>query len=269
MSVFREDLLADRVAWVTGGATGIGREIARTLGRHGARVCIASRNAANLEEAARAFESEGIECLWMTCDVREPDQVEAVVQGILERFGRLDIVVNNAAGNFPALITGLSPNAFKAVVDIDLRGTFHVTKAAFEGALREHGGQIVNITAPFDGVGVALQAHCAAAKMGVDSLTRTSAVEFGPYGVRVNGIAPGAIADTEGLSRLGSGDAETDARCPLGRVGARVDIANAVLFLCSDAASFITGQVICVDGGSAVDMMQLNLPKQGATPATG
>jgi peroxisomal 2,4-dienoyl-CoA reductase len=264
MSVFREDLLTGRVALVTGGATGIGHEIARVLGRHGARVAIASRNAANLEAAAGALEGEGIECLWLPCDVRDPDRVEAVVDAILERFGRLDIVVNNAAGNFPAPVTGLSYNGFKAVVDIDLRGTFHVTKAAFERALRAGGGHIVNITAPFERMGVALQAHAASAKAGVDSLTRTCAVEFGPHGVRVNAIAPGAIGDTEGMRRLASGDPETDARCPLGYVGAKADIANAVLFLCSDAASYITGQVICVDGGGSVDMLQLERPgRQG------
>jgi peroxisomal 2,4-dienoyl-CoA reductase len=132
--------------------------------------------------------------------------------------------------------------------------------------LRDQGGHIVNITAPFEGVGVALQAHAAAAKSGVDSLTRTCAVEFGPHGVRVNAVAPGATGGTEGMERLASGDAETDARCPLGYVGSKADIANAVLFLCSEAASYITGQVICVDGGASVDMMQLKLSERPETP---
>jgi peroxisomal 2,4-dienoyl-CoA reductase len=260
MDVYRSGLLDGRVALVTGGGTGIGREIARTLGGLGARICIASRKPEVLEATAAEFAADGIECLWVPCDIREPDQVQSVVDAILERFGQLDIVVNNAAGNFPAPITGLSFNGFKSVVDIDLRGTFHVTKIAFESALKKSGGHIVNITAPFEGVGVALQAHAAAAKSGVDSLTRTCAVEFGPYGVRVNAIAPGAVGGTEGMARLGSGD-ESDARCPLGYVGAATDIANAVAFLCSDAASYITGQVLCVDGGSSVDVMQLKLPR--------
>lgn len=261
MHSFRADLLAGKVALVTGGGTGIGREIARTFGALGARICITSRKSDVLEAAAKAFEDDGIECLWVPCDIREPDQVQAVVDATLERFGGLDIVVNNAAGNFPAPITGLSFNGFKSVVDIDLRGTFHVTKIAFETALRNTGGHILNITAPFEGVGVALQAHAAAAKSGVDSLTRTCAVEFGPYGVRVNAIAPGAVGDTEGMSRLGSGD-ENDARCPLGYVGSKQDIASAAVFLCSDASSYVTGQILCIDGGSSVDMMQLRLPKQ-------
>ncbi len=173
------------------------------------------------------------------------------------------MLVNNAAGNFPAPITGLSPNGFKAVVDIDLRGTYHVTKAAFEAALRHTGGQIVNITAPFEGMGVALQAHAAAAKAGVDSLTRTCAVEFGPYGVRVNGVAPGAAGDTEGMARLAGAlsGGEERAPCPLGTVGTTQDMADAVLFLVSDAARYVTGQILCVDGGASVDMLKLSLPR--------
>ena len=258
-SVFRTDLLSGRSALVTGGGTGIGKEIARQLGLHGARVTISSRRAEVLEAAALEFESEGIECCWVPGDIRNPEEVERVVETAVERFGGLDLVVNNAAGNFPAPITGLSPNGFKAVVDIDLRGTFHVTKIAFEKALKAGGGQIVNITAPFEGAGVSFQAHAAAAKAGVDSLTRTCAVEFGASNVRVNAIGPGAVGGTEGMARLGSGD-ERDARCPLGFVGEARDIANAVLFLCSDAARYVTGQILYVDGGSAVDRMQLALP---------
>jgi peroxisomal 2,4-dienoyl-CoA reductase len=261
MSDFRADLCAERVVLVTGGGTGIGREIARTLGLHGARVCIASRRAEVLQETAAALATEGIEMLWVPCDIREPAQVEAVIDTILERWGRLDILVNNAAGNFPASIEGLSYNGFKAVVDIDLRGTYHMTKVAFERSLKQNGGHIINISAPFERMGVAWQAHVAAAKAGVDSLTRTCAVEFGPHGVRVNALAPGAIGGTEGMARVGSGD-ERDARCPLGYVGSTADIANAVLFLCSPSAAYVSGQVICVDGGASVGMMQIAPPAQ-------
>lgn len=259
MSVFHDDLVRDQVALVTGGATGIGKEIARTLGRHGAKLCIASRKQENLEAACKELEAEGIACFWVACDVREPEQVENVVRSILDRYGRLDIVVNNAAGNFPAPISKISYNGFKAVVGIDLLGTYNVTKAAFELWLREHGGNVVNITAPFQNLGVGLQAHVAAAKTGVDSLTRTCAVEFGPNGVRVNAIAPGATADTEGMARFGAAAGETApaAACPLGFIGAKQDIANAVLFLVSDAARYVTGQVFAVDGGASVDMLKL------------
>ena len=239
MSVFRDDILTGKVALVTGGATGLGKEIARTLGQHGARICIASRKQENLETACRELQSEDLDCMWLSCDIRESEQVERVVSGILKRHGRLDIVINNAAGNFPAPISGISYNGFKAIVDIDLRGTYNVTKAAFEAFLEQHGGHIVNISAPFQNLGVSLQAHVAAAKAGVDSLTRSCAVEFGPYGIRVNGIAPGGMADTEGLARFAEATKEVGGGGgnPLGYLGTKRDIANAVLFLVSDAAS--------------------------------
>ena len=259
MTVFRDDLLSGKVALVTGGATGIGKEIARTLGRHGANLCIASRKQENLELASKELAALGVECMWVPCDIREAPQVEKVIAKTLQRLGRLDIVVNNAAGNFPAPITGISYNGFKSVVDIDLRGSFNVTKVAFEAYLKEHGGHIVNISAPFQNMGVSLQAHVAAAKAGVDSLTRTCAVEFGPHGVRVNAVAPGATADTEGLDRFADVASAGESPCPLGYVGAKTDIANMVLFLVSDAASYVTGQVIAVDGGTSVDLFKLSL----------
>ncbi|MBW2713584.1 MAG: SDR family oxidoreductase [Deltaproteobacteria bacterium] len=262
-SPFREDILADRVALITGGATGLGMEIARALGEHGAILCIASRKPENLEAACRELEEEGLDCMWVACDIREPDQVENVVSEIMKRHGRLDIVINNAAGNFPAPISGLSYNGFKAIVDIDLRGTYNVTKAAFDAALKKNGGHVINISAPFQNLGVSLQAHVAAAKAGVDSLTRTCAVEFGPYGIRVNGIAPGGMADTEGLARFADAQKEIQGggSNPLGYIGSKRDIANAVLFLLSDAGSYITGQVFAVDGGAGIDMLKMNLPR--------
>jgi peroxisomal 2,4-dienoyl-CoA reductase len=263
MSVFREDILEGRVALVTGGATGLGKEIAHLLGQHGARVCIASRKEENLEAACAELRERGLDCMWLRCEIREPEQVERVISGILERHGRLDIVINNAAGNFPAPIRGLSYNGFKAIVDIDLRGTYNVTKAAFDAYLKEHGGNIVNISAPFQNLGVSLQAHVAAAKAGVDSLTRTCAVEFGPYGIRVNSVAPGGMAETEGLARFASAAEEMPGGGfnPLGYMGTKQEVANAVLFLVSDAASYITGQVFAVDGGAGIDMLKIQLPR--------
>jgi peroxisomal 2,4-dienoyl-CoA reductase len=254
MSIFHEDILSGQVAFVTGGGTGIGKEIARTLGRHGAKIAIAARRRDILEATAKELEGEGLEVHVGTSDVREPEQVEAVIAGILDRFGRLDVVVNNAAGNFPASLRNTSYNGFRAIVGIDLLGTYNVSKAAFHGWLAEHGGNIVNISAPFDGMGVALQAHVAAAKTAVDSLTRSCAVEWRPLGIRVNAVAPGGITDTEGMERFEEAfEGDTSERI----TGTRTDIANAVLFLVSDGARFISGQVIRVDGAGSIDAFKL------------
>ena len=214
-SPFLPDLFAGQVAFVTGGATGIGKEICRVLGRHGARIAIASRKQEALDAAAEELRGEGIEMWTRSCDVRDaaprsngPSRRSSITTA------RLDIVVNNAAGNFPVPLANLSPNGFKSVVDIDLLGTYNVSKAAFDVWLEAHGGNVVNITAPYELKGAALQAHVAAAKAGVDSLTRTCAVEWGHYGIRVNAIAPGAIAGAEGVRRFAAatGSEEKQAR---------------------------------------------------------
>ena len=166
-SPFRADLLRGKVALVTGGATGLGLETARVLGSHGARVAICSRKEANLQAAVAALRQEGIEASYGVCDVRRHDEVTAVIEEVLRTFGELDVVVNNAAGNFPVPISDLSPNGFKAVVDIDLFGTFNVSKAAYELWLRDHGGAVVNISAAIQYRGMALQAHVVSAKAGI------------------------------------------------------------------------------------------------------
>jgi peroxisomal 2,4-dienoyl-CoA reductase len=267
-SPFQADLLAGQVAFVTGGATGIGKEICRVLGAHGARIAIMSRKQAVLDAAAEELRGEGLDVWVRSCDVRDAAGVSDAVQALVDHYSRLDIVVNNAAGNFPAPISKISANGFKSVVDIDLLGTYHVSKAAFDAYLREHGGNIVNITAPYELKGAALQSHVAAAKAGVDSLTRTCAVEWGRHGIRVNAIAPGAISNTEGVRRFAaadpgsSADAEapkTRPRNPVGVEGHGNDIAYMLLYFCSPAARFVTGQVIAVDGGSTVDQLKIDL----------
>ncbi|MEZ4281549.1 MAG: SDR family oxidoreductase [Myxococcota bacterium] len=269
VDVFAPDLLKGQVAFVTGGGTGIGREIARVLGRHGARIAIASRRRAVCEEAAAELRGEGIEVLVDQFDVRKPEEVERVVHGILERWGRLDILVNNAAGNFPAPISKISYNGFKSVVDIDLLGTYNCSKAAFELAMRERGGNIVNIAAAFELRGVSWQAHVAAAKSGVLSLTRTCAVEWGPHGIRVNGVNPGATGNTEGMKRFSEAVRGSDTRPtnPLGVTSHGQDIALCVLFLVSPSARHVSGQVISVDGAGSVDELKMPVPAPGAGPA--
>jgi 2,4-dienoyl-CoA reductase [(3E)-enoyl-CoA-producing], peroxisomal len=262
-SCFTPDLLSGQIALVTGGATGIGKEICRILGAHGARITMASRKQENLERAARELREEGIDVSFGVCDVREPDAVRSVVEAVVAQRGGLDIVVNNAAGNFPAPMSSISANGFKAIVDIDLLGTYNVTRAAFDAQLRDHGGSIVNISAPFEQRGVVYQAHVAAAKSGVDSLTRTCAVEWGPYGIRVNAIAPGTMSNTEGVRRFvdavpGASQQPTN---PLGIQGNGSDIGFLTLFLCSPAARFISGQVIAVDGAGAPDMLRIQAGK--------
>lgn len=260
-SVFDAKVLEGKTALVTGGATGIGREICRVLGAHGARVTMASRKQENLEAATDELRAEGLDVTFGVCDVRDADAVRSVVDRVVSERGGLDIVVNNAAGNFPAPMSAISPNGFKAIVDIDLLGTYHVTRAAFDAWLRHHGGCIVNISAPFDQRGVVYQAHVAAAKSGVDSLTRTCAVEWGPLGIRVNGVAPGRIAGTEGVRRFAEAIPQSQGRRPnpLGLSGQGSDIAYMVLYLCSAAARFVSGQVISVDGAGGVDILKMDL----------
>jgi 2,4-dienoyl-CoA reductase [(3E)-enoyl-CoA-producing], peroxisomal len=259
-SCFAPDVLAGRVALVTGGATGIGKEICRVLGAHGAAVVMASRRQDVLEAAVAELSGEGLDVSFGVCDVRDADAVRGVVDRVVTGRGALDIVVNNAAGNFPAPMSSISANGFKAIVDIDLLGTYNVTRAGFDAWLREHGGSIVNISAPFGQRGVVYQAHVAAAKSGVDSLTRSCAVEWGPYGIRVNAIAPGSMQGTEGLKRFSEavpGAAPAKPSNPLGRHGHGSDIGYLTLFLCSPLARFISGQVIAVDGAGSADMLRL------------
>jgi peroxisomal 2,4-dienoyl-CoA reductase len=249
-SVFQHGILNDRVAFITGGGTGITGGVARALSEAGASVVLVSRNAEHLEPAAAAINANGGKAFAVVADVRKPDEVEQAIARAVEKFGKIDILVNGAAGNFLCSADQLSPNGFGAVVDIDLKGTFHVCRAAFS-QLKEHGGQILNISATLHYLGTPMQLHVSAAKAGVDALTRNLAVEWGRHGIRVNAIAPGPIEDTEGMKRLVPEPIKEKLKknIPLGRFGRIADIEHAAVFLCSEAASFINGAVIVVDGG--------------------
>src|ERR1700752_801102 len=255
MNIFKEAVLKDRVAFITGGGTGITGGVARALAEAGANVALVSRSMEHLEPAAAAINearsgtSTG-EAFAVTADVRKPDEVEKAVAATAERCGKIDIVVNGAAGNFLCNAEELSPNGFGTVVDIDLKGTFNVCRAAF-GELKKNQGQILNISATLHYLGTPMQIHVSAAKAGVDALTRNPAVEWGRYGIRVNAIAPGPIEDTEGMTRLVPQPIKDrlQKQIPLGRFGRIADIEKAAVFLCSDAASFINGVVLVVDGG--------------------
>ena len=249
-SIFANDILKNHVAFVTGGGTGITGGIARALAEAGAGVALVSRKLEHLEPAAQAINENGGRALAIVADVRSPEDIEGAVATTVKHFGKLDIAINGAAGNFLCTAEELSPNGFGTVVDIDLKGTFNVCRAAFP-QLKEHRGQILNISATLHYLGTPMQLHVSAAKAGVDALTRNLAVEWGRYGIRVNAIAPGPIEDTEGMRRLLPEPIKDRLRknIPLGRFGRIADIEKAALFLCSDAASFINGTVLVVDGG--------------------
>ncbi|MDT4967661.1 MAG: hypothetical protein QOJ64_2398 [Acidobacteriota bacterium] len=256
--IFADGILAGHVALVTGGGTGITGGVARALAENGARVALVSRKMEHLEPAAEKINANGGEAIAIVADVRKMEDIERAIAAVVERFGKLDIVVNGAAGNFLCPAEQLSPNGFGTVVDIDLKGTFNVCRAAFE-TLKVNGGQILNISATLHYVGTPLQLHVSAAKAGVDALTRQLAVEWGRYGIRSNAIAPGPIEDTEGMSRLVPAEVKEKLRrrIPLGRFGRIKDIEQAAVFLCSDAASFINGAIVVVDGGQWLSSGQL------------
>ncbi len=288
--VFAPGLLAGRAALVTGGGSGIGYGIARCLARCGAAVAIASRNLERLEAAATRLAGEvpDARVLPLRANVREPETIREATDRAAERLGGLDILVNNAAGNFHAPSATLSANGFHAVVETDLHGTFHACQAAFPHLRRGGNGRIVNISMTLHHRGWPMMAHATAAKAGVDALTRTLALEWAAHGIRVNAVAPGPVPteavreafgppreseaegsgerSAEGSGGGGAGPAESPdpfggpraveayARrfIPAGRLGSPDDIGWMVAYLCSPAGDWITGAVLVVDGGESL-----------------
>ena len=251
-SPFRPDLFAGRVALLTGGGTGITRGIAEALAAHGADTVLLSRKPEHLDPAADAIaRRHGTRCLAVAADVRQPDAVDAAARQAVEQLGRLDILVNGAAGNFPCPSADLTPNGFSAVVDIDAKGTWHASRAAYHAWMKDHGGSILNLSATLHYGGTPGQLHVAAAKAAVDALTRTLAVEWGPLGIRSNAIAPGPVGDTEWAQRLFPGEVgeRLAGVVPTRRLGTIADIAMLALFVLSDAGSNLNGVVIPSDGG--------------------
>ena len=247
---FKADILKGKTALVTGGGTGICRGLSLALAASGCDVAITSRKAENLEATREDLEALGVRALALAGDVRDPESVDDTVARTVDVFGHLDILINGAAGNFLCRAEDLSPNGFGTVIDIDLKGTFHMCRAALPH-LKERGGVVLNISATLHYLGTVAQLHVSSAKAGIDALTRVLAVEWGPHGIRVNGIAPGPIADTEGVRRLLVGPAKERAArmTPLGRLGEIRHISDAALFLCSEASAYITGVTLVVDGG--------------------
>uniref|UniRef100_K9IX49 Peroxisomal 2,4-dienoyl-CoA reductase [(3E)-enoyl-CoA-producing] n=1 Tax=Desmodus rotundus TaxID=9430 RepID=K9IX49_DESRO len=255
--LFCPDLLRDKVAFITGGGSGIGFRIAEIFMRHGCHTVIASRSLPRVLMAVKKLSAAtGQRCLPLSLDVRAPPTVMTAVDQALKEFGKIDILINCAAGNFLCPASALSFNAFKAVMDIDTLGTFNVSHVLYKKFFRDHGGVIVNITATLGTRGQVLQVHAGSAKAAVDAMTRHLAVEWGPQNIRVNSLAPGPISGTEGLRRLVGGSQASKALAgPLQRLGNKTEIAHSVLYLASPLASYVTGALLVVDGG-----MWLTLP---------
>lgn len=252
--VFRDRLLEGKVAFLTGSSSGIGLGIAEAFAEHGAKVVLNGRNAEKLAAAREGIVSRGGVAEIAPCDVRQYDALAAVFAETRARWGEIDILVCGAAGNFPAPVTGMSANGFKAVIDIDLLGTFNACRAAYEH-LRKPGASILSISANHASVPYPFQAHVCAAKAGIERLAQVLALEWGPEGIRSNLINPGPIDDTEGMRRLAPTPEAREATIkavPLGRMGTKADIANLALFLSSDAAGFISGGVYHCDGAQGL-----------------
>ena len=252
--VFQDHLLAGRHAFITGGSSGICLAIAERFAQAGASVSILGRNPEKLQTALAQLQQHGPGHSAFSADVRDYSAVAAALASAREAAGEIDILVCGAAGNFPAPALGMSANGFKAVIDIDVLGTFNTCRAAFEH-LRKPGASILNISAAHAFRAFAGQAHVCAAKAGVDMLTRTLALEWGGAGVRVNSVTPGPIDGTEGMRRLAPDDATRAAflsRVPLQRFGAASEIADLCLFLCTPAAAYIHGAVVVCDGGASL-----------------
>ncbi len=241
--------------FVVGGTSGINYGIAQGFARWGAKVVVASRSQDKVDAAVAGLKDLGAEAFGVSFDVRDYKAVEAGFEAVSEYLGGpIDNLVSGAAGNVPGRLTDLSPNAVKAMVDIDLMGTFHVMRASFP-FLKKPGASVLNISAPQAFAAMSHQSAVCAAKAGVDMVTKSLALEWGAEGVRINSISPGPIDGTEGMARLAPTEQIRDAvtkSVPLQRMGNTDDIAKAAGFLCSDAGGYVSGVVLPVDGGWGV-----------------
>lgn len=251
--MFSGKFLSGQTAIITGGGTGIGLAIAIKFGELGANVVIASRSQKHLDEALKELESKGISAIAVATDIRDPEQVENLMVKAEERFGSIDILINNAAGNFTCLAENLSVNGWNTVINIVLNGTFYCSRAAGQRMIKQKRGKILNVVATYAWTGGPGTIHSACAKAGVITMTQTLAVEWAPYNIRVNAIAPGAT-ETSGAGKqlwaIPEVKAEIEKSIPLRRFANTEEIANIAAFLISDMADYITGETLVVDGGS-------------------
>ncbi len=242
------------VVIVTGGGTGLGKAIATEFGRLGASVGILSRDENHRAAGVAAVEATGGTALAAPCDIRDPDSVAHAFDAVEGRLGPIDVLVNNAAGNFPVPAEDMSPNAWRTVVDIVLNGTFICCRDLGRRLIAaQRDGAIVNVGASYAWTGGPGFAHSAAAKAGVKNLTETLAVEWAPYGIRVNGLVPGLMPhedETAAIAAVPGKYKGQDSRVPAGRVGLPRELAWAATYLCSPYASYITGHSMVVDGAN-------------------
>ena len=251
--MFDAKLLKGKNIIVTGGGTGLGKSMATRFAELGANLVITSRREGVISEAAKELQKNGGKVVAIPCDVRDPEQVEAMVEQTVKELGSVDILLNNAAGNFISPTENLSPNAFKTVIDIVLNGTFHCTQAAGKVMRKNKSGIILNIVTTYAWTGSGYVVPSACAKAGVLAMTRSLAVEWAKYGISTVAIAPGPFPTKGAWSRLappGLGiDKKMNARIPLKRVGEHIELANLASYLISDQAAYINGEVVTIDGG--------------------
>ena len=251
--MFQEDLLKNKTIIITGGGTGLGKSMAQRFGELGANLVITSRKQEVLDDTANELRETGAQALPIACDVRKPIEVQNVVDETIKKFGKIDILINNAAGNFISPTEMLSPGGFKVVVDIVLNGTFNFTQAVGKEMMKAKTGTILNIVTTYAWTGSGYVVPSAAAKAGVLAMTRSLAVEWAKYGIRHVAIAPGPFPTKGAWKRLappGFGiEKKMRDRIPLRRFGVHIELANLASYLVSDGASYINGEVVTIDGG--------------------
>lgn len=251
--MFDKKLLKGKNIVVTGGGTGLGKSMAERFSDLGANLVLTSRREKVINDTAKEFRKRRKKAIPIVCDVRYPDQVVSMINQVVDQLGSVDILVNNAAGNFISPTENLSSNAFKTVVDIVLNGTFHCSQAAGKIMRKNKSGVILNIVTTYAWTGSGYVVPSACAKAGVLAMTRSLAVEWAKYGIRTVAIAPGPFPTKGAWSRLappGLGiEKKMKARIPLKRLGEHSELANLASFLVSDMASYINGEVVTIDGG--------------------
>ena len=254
--MLRDDALADKVIVVTGGGSGLGKAMTKYFMELGAKVAISSRDLEKLQNTAKELEAEtGGTCLAVQCDVRHYDQVENMLQEVLQAFGKVDVLLNNAAGNFISPTERLSANAFDTIIDIVLKGSKNCTLAFGKHWIdtKQPSSTILNIVTTYAWTGSAYVVPSATAKAGVLAMTRSLAVEWAKYGIRSNAIAPGPFPTKGAWDRLLPGDLkekfDLSKKVPLKRVGDHQDLANLAAYLVSDFSAYINGEVVTIDGG--------------------